>query len=63
MWLMCGFAALQVLLCMLPGVDRLYQKIENDIDAENRKGLITKGIDKTENNTSVLRGQEIDAEN
>ncbi|KAL3770088.1 hypothetical protein ACHAW5_003464 [Stephanodiscus triporus] len=63
MWLMCGFAALQVLLCMLPGVDRLYQKIENDIEAENKEGLITKEIDKTENNTTVLPGPEIDVDN
>jgi POT family proton-dependent oligopeptide transporter len=63
MWLMCGSAALQVLLCMLPGVDRLYQKIENDINAENKEGLITKGVDTTETNTTVLPGQEIDAEN
>ena len=60
---MCGFTALQVLLCMLPGVDRLYQKIENDINAENKEDLIRNGIDKTENNTTVLPGQEIDAEN
>ncbi|KAL3771993.1 hypothetical protein ACHAW5_002223 [Stephanodiscus triporus] len=63
LWLLCGFAALQVLLCMLPGVNRLYENVENDIDVENEEGLIRNGIDKTENNTSVLRVQEIDAEN
>jgi len=60
---MCGSAALQVLICMLPRVDRLYQKIENDIDAENREEMTRTKIDKTETNTTVLPGQEIDAEN